>query len=43
MAMVMSFAARALGSMQGDYFCYSAISSSAIVGILPGYLIRMLR
>lgn len=41
MAMLMSFLARALSSIPGDYFCYIAISSSAIVGILPGYLVRM--
>jgi hypothetical protein len=41
MAMLMSFLARALSSIPGDYFCYTAISSAAIVGILPGYLVRM--
>jgi len=41
MAMLMSFLARALSSIPGDYFCYIAISSAAIVGILPGYLVRM--
>lgn len=40
MAMLMSFCARALSSIPGDYFCYIAISSAAIVGILPGYLVR---
>jgi len=41
MAMLMSFLARALSSIPGDYFCYIAISSAAIVGILPGYLVCM--
>lgn len=40
MAGFMSFIARGLASMPGHLFCYSAISSAAIVGILPGYLIR---
>lgn len=40
MAGFMSFIARALDSIPGHLFCYSAISSAAIVGILPGYLIR---
>jgi hypothetical protein len=40
MAMLMSFCARGLSSIPGDYFCYIAISSAAIVGILPGYLVR---
>jgi len=39
MAMLMSFFARGLSSIPGDYFCYIAISSAAIVGILPGYLV----
>lgn len=34
-----SFVARALSGIKGDLFCYSAIASSAIVGVLPGYLI----
>ena len=38
--MLMSFCARGLSSIPGDYFCYIAISSAAIVGILPGYLVR---
>lgn len=40
MAGFMSFIARGLASIPGNLFCYSAISSAAIVGILPGYLIR---
>ena len=40
MAGFMSFIARGLASIPGHLFCYSAISSAAIVGILPGYLIR---
>ena len=40
MAGFMSFIARGLDSIPGHLFCYSAISSAAIVGILPGYLIR---
>ncbi|KAF9785823.1 hypothetical protein BJ322DRAFT_743777 [Thelephora terrestris] len=39
MAGFMSFIARALDSIPGHLFCYSAVSSAAIVGILPGYLI----
>ena len=34
-----SFLARGLGSFHSQIFCYSAISSAGIVGILPGYLI----
>jgi hypothetical protein len=40
MAIFMSLTARGLSSINGDYFCYAAISSSGIVSILPGYLIR---
>ncbi|KAI0375696.1 DUF1212-domain-containing protein [Pilatotrama ljubarskyi] len=36
---VISFAARGLSSIRSQIFCYTAISSSGIVGILPGYLI----
>lgn len=43
MTMTMSFLARALSSIQGNYFCYTAISSASIVGILPGFLIRKFR
>lgn len=39
-AFIMSFFARALATIPGNYFCYSAISSGAIVLILPGYIIR---
>ncbi|KZW00283.1 DUF1212-domain-containing protein [Exidia glandulosa HHB12029] len=38
-AFIMSFFARALATIPGNFFCYSAISSGAIVLILPGYLI----
>ncbi|THH20398.1 hypothetical protein EW146_g946 [Bondarzewia mesenterica] len=38
-AFCISFAARGLSSIKGDLFCYSAIASAAIVGVLPGYLI----
>ncbi|PPQ99076.1 hypothetical protein CVT24_003636 [Panaeolus cyanescens] len=34
-----SFVARGLSSIRSQIFCYTAISSSGIVGILPGYLI----
>ncbi|KAH9077334.1 hypothetical protein EDB83DRAFT_2217931 [Lactarius deliciosus] len=34
-----SFLARGLSSFHSQIFCYSAISSAGIVGILPGYLI----
>ncbi|KIM46053.1 hypothetical protein M413DRAFT_425953 [Hebeloma cylindrosporum] len=34
-----SFAARGLSSIRSQIFCYTAISSSGIIGILPGYLI----
>ena len=34
-----SFVARAISSFRSQIFCYSAISSAGIVGILPGYLI----
>ncbi|KAH9977943.1 DUF1212-domain-containing protein [Lactifluus volemus] len=34
-----SFLARGLSSLHSQIFCYSAISSAGIVGILPGYLI----
>lgn len=36
----MSFIARALASIPSQIFCYSAISSSGIVLVLPGYMIR---
>lgn len=39
-AMFMSFAARGLSSIRSQIFCYEAISSSGIIGILPGFLIR---
>jgi uncharacterized membrane protein YjjP (DUF1212 family) len=34
-----SFLARGLSSFHSQIFCFSAISSAGIVGILPGYLI----
>ncbi|PPR07201.1 hypothetical protein CVT26_012634 [Gymnopilus dilepis] len=34
-----SFAARGLSSIRSQVFCYTAISSAGIIGILPGYLI----
>ncbi|TFL05965.1 hypothetical protein BDV98DRAFT_499548 [Pterulicium gracile] len=40
-AIVMSFIARGLSSIRTRVFCYTAISSSAIIGILPGYLILL--
>ena len=39
-AMFMSFTARGLSSIRSQIFCYEAISSSGIIGILPGFLIR---
>lgn len=38
--MLISFAARGLSSISTQLFCYTAVSSAAIIGILPGYLIR---
>ena len=37
---VISFVARGLSCIRSQVFCYAAISSSAVVTILPGYLIR---
>jgi uncharacterized membrane protein YjjP (DUF1212 family) len=39
-AILISFIARALSAIPGKLFCYEAISSSGVVLILPGYLIR---
>ncbi|EAU84897.2 DUF1212 domain membrane protein [Coprinopsis cinerea okayama7 len=39
-SIVVSFVARALSSVKSQIFCYTAISSSGIIGILPGYLIQ---
>ncbi|KDR83607.1 hypothetical protein GALMADRAFT_54796 [Galerina marginata CBS 339.88] len=39
-SILVSFAARGLSSIRSQIFCYTAISSSGIIGILPGYLIR---
>ena len=38
--MLVSFIARALSTYRRDVFCFTAISSSAVIGMLPGYLIR---
>ncbi|KAG8218623.1 hypothetical protein J3R82DRAFT_4287 [Butyriboletus roseoflavus] len=38
-AMFMSFTARGLSSIRSEIFCYEAISSAGIIGILPGFLI----
>ena len=40
-AILVSFVARLLNSIGGHVFCYSAISSSGVVLILPGFLVRM--
>lgn len=39
-AIFVSFVARMLNSIGGHIFCYSAISSSGVVLILPGFLVR---
>ncbi|KAJ7228522.1 DUF1212-domain-containing protein [Mycena pura] len=38
-AIFVSFTARGLSSIRSHLFCYTAISSAGIIGILPGYLI----
>ncbi|KAG7096799.1 hypothetical protein E1B28_004208 [Marasmius oreades] len=38
-AIFVSFTARGLSSIRSRIFCYTAISSAGIIGILPGYLI----
>ncbi|CAE6415097.1 unnamed protein product [Rhizoctonia solani] len=38
-AMMMSFVARGLSSINGNLFCYSAISSASVVLILPGSIV----
>ncbi|TBU49962.1 DUF1212-domain-containing protein [Dichomitus squalens] len=38
-SIVVSFLARALGTIPGNIFCYSAISSAGVVLILPGFTI----
>lgn len=38
--MLVSFVARALSNIRGNIFCYSAISSSGVILILPGFTIR---
>jgi uncharacterized membrane protein YjjP (DUF1212 family) len=42
-SILVSFIARALSTIPGDLFCYSAISSAGVVHILPGFTIRKLR
>ncbi|KAI0347819.1 DUF1212-domain-containing protein [Trametopsis cervina] len=39
MSILVSFVAKALGTIRGNYFCYSAISSAGVVLILPGFTI----
>ncbi|KAF9534188.1 DUF1212-domain-containing protein [Crepidotus variabilis] len=38
-SILVSFVARGLSSIRSRIFCYTAISSAGIIGILPGYLI----
>lgn len=38
-SIIVSFIARALGTLSGDYFCYSSIASGGVVLILPGFTI----
>ncbi|EIW79287.1 DUF1212-domain-containing protein [Coniophora puteana RWD-64-598 SS2] len=38
-SILVSFVARALGSIPGNIFCYNAISSAGVVTILPGFTI----
>ncbi|KAI0931784.1 hypothetical protein AcW2_000592 [Taiwanofungus camphoratus] len=38
-SIIVSFIARVLGSIPGNIFCYSAISSAGVVLILPGFTI----
>ncbi|KAF8205090.1 DUF1212-domain-containing protein [Pholiota molesta] len=38
-SILVSFTARGLSSIRTQIFCYTAISSAGIIGILPGYLI----
>lgn len=39
-SIIVSFIARLLGTLRGDLFCYSSISSAGVVLILPGFTIR---
>lgn len=39
-AILVSLVARLLNGIGGHVFCYSAISSSGVVLILPGFLVR---
>ncbi|TEB35596.1 DUF1212-domain-containing protein [Coprinellus micaceus] len=38
-SIIISFVARGLSAIRSQIFCYTAISSSGIIGILPGFLI----
>ncbi|KAI0801052.1 DUF1212-domain-containing protein [Fomes fomentarius] len=38
-SIIISFLARMLGTLPGNFFCYSAISSAGVVLILPGFTI----
>ncbi len=39
-AIIVSFLARALGSLRNQLFCFSAISSAGVVLVLPGFTVR---
>ena len=39
-SIIVSFVARALGTLSNNLFCYSAVSSAGVVLILPGFTIR---
>jgi uncharacterized membrane protein YjjP (DUF1212 family) len=39
-SIIVSFVARALSTIPGNLFCYSAISSAGVVLILPGFTVR---
>lgn len=38
-SIIISFLARMLGTLPGNFFCYSAISSAGVVLLLPGFTI----
>ena len=38
-SIAVAFIARALGTIPGDLFCYSAISSAGVAVILPGFTV----
>ncbi|KAH7930553.1 DUF1212-domain-containing protein [Leucogyrophana mollusca] len=40
-SIIVSFVARALGTIPGNLFCYNAVSSAGVVLILPGFTILM--